>query len=129
MLYTLTFHFIPRLNSSQSFSQRQTIACTGSNTLEQLRANLTVGGDNIPIEDHDGSSADESDGASERGEGEGTPPVRPGISGRFGGEGDEGRRTRWKDERRETGCAFIAEGLVYADNGENKQDYAACVPP
>ncbi|GAA5936315.1 hypothetical protein JCM3775_006462 [Rhodotorula graminis] len=126
LLFTISFHCIPRINGVQSLSYRQVIVCTGSNTLEQLRANLTVGGDIIPVEEQDDVGSDQGEGDDDddddesmgrRGRGRGD------SAGILGGE-DGGDRTRWRNERRETGCAFVAEGLVYADDDENKQNYA-----
>ncbi|BGP41016.1 hypothetical protein JCM10449v2_004985 [Rhodotorula kratochvilovae] len=129
VLYTLTFHFVPRNGPGQSLNQLQTVVCLGSNTLEELRLNLTVGGDNIPVEDDGqlerGGAGGSDDGESDGGDEDGALPApRAAFAGRFGGERDDGACTRWKDKRKETGCAFVAEGFIYADAGPNKADYA-----
>ncbi|GAA6056101.1 hypothetical protein JCM3770_001968 [Rhodotorula araucariae] len=129
VLYTLTFHFLPRRGPTQSLSQQQTVVCLGTNTLEQLRKNLTIGGDNIPIEDdgyteHDRAGGIGEDGSDEEtGDGALLAHGAP-LAGRFGGEERGAEQTRWRNERRETGCAFVAEGFIYADGDPDKADYA-----
>ncbi|EGU11982.1 RNA binding protein [Rhodotorula toruloides ATCC 204091] len=101
LVYTITFHSIPRIVHKTPYSvQRQTLVCLGSNTLSHIRSNLMIGGDNIPQR----------------------------LAGNFGGESGEEeveeRPTEWKNERRVTGAAFVAEGRIYADDAPGASDYA-----
>ncbi|GAA5912686.1 hypothetical protein JCM8208_007730 [Rhodotorula glutinis] len=131
LLFTISFHCIPRQHGSQSLSHRQVIVCTGSNTLEQLRANLTVGGDKIPVE-KEPDEVDEDGGSGQGGSVDGVDDedsegsAREGSAGPLGDEHSD-VRTRWRNERRETGCAFVAEGLIYADDAEDKHNYAELI--
>ncbi|GAA6023091.1 hypothetical protein JCM11491_002330 [Sporobolomyces phaffii] len=66
ILLTITFHpisrIVRRINTSP---QQQTFVCLGSNTLGDLRDNLTAGGDGIPREaepDEERATADENTG-------------------------------------------------------------------
>jgi len=99
---------------------------------------MTVGGANIPVEeppeneDDGGSGGGGSERGSDEDDGEaqgrrpGASEATPGPLGGGGVDDDEGQ-TRWKNELRETGCAFLAEGFVYPEDDDNKENYAECV--
>ncbi|GEM08092.1 small nuclear RNA activating complex, polypeptide 3, 50kDa [Rhodotorula toruloides] len=143
LVYTITFHSIPRVVHKISYSvQRQTLVCLGSTTLSHIRANLMIGGDNIPVEktgESDDKEEQEAEKESVEDEDEeqaeeqqeeievyDRPQQR--LGGNFGGESGneeaEERPTEWKNERRVTGAAFVAEGRIYADDAEGVSDYA-----
>lgn len=146
LVYTITFQSIPRIVHKIPYSvQRQTLVCLGSTTLSQIRSNLMVGGDNVPVEksgdseDEDEAAGDEEqEGIDEAEEDEAAEQLqeeidvydRPStrLGGNFGGipEDDEAPEayTEWKNERRVTGAAFVAEGRIYADDAEGVLDYA-----
>lgn len=149
LVYTITFHSIPRIVHKTPYSvQRQTLVCLGSSTLSHIRSNLMIGGDNVPVE-KSGESDDEEKQEAEKDteededededEAEEQPEAievydRPQqrLAGNFGGESGEEeaeeRPTQWKNERRVTGAAFVAEGRIYADDAPGVSDYAECVP-
>ncbi|BGP09061.1 hypothetical protein JCM10049v2_004916 [Rhodotorula toruloides] len=145
LVYTITFHSIPRIVHKTPYSvQRQTLVCLGSSTLSHIRSNLMIGGDNVPVE-KSGESDDEEKQEAEKDteededededEAEEQPEAievydRPQqrLAGNFGGESGEEeaeeRPTQWKNERRVTGAAFVAEGRIYADDAPGVSDYA-----
>ncbi|BGO99602.1 RNA binding protein [Rhodotorula toruloides] len=147
LVYTITFHSIPRIVHKTPYSvQRQTLVCLGSNTLSHIRSNLMIGGDNIPVEqtsepddeeeqeaekevekeDKESEDEEEAEEQSEAIEVYDRPQQR--LAGNFGGESGEEeveeRPTEWKNERRVTGAAFVAEGRIYADDAPGASDYA-----
>lgn len=137
VLYTITFQPVPHGPGVHHVPQ-QKLVCLGTTTLTEIRDNLLVGGDNIPIEETDregsvagvdsdgeanGSDTDEGD---EDGFGYRGPDRRPSEEYFGGGETKtaEPRAPKWKNERRTTGAAFVVEDWIYADTREGMQDYA-----
>ncbi|GAA5883657.1 hypothetical protein JCM3774_003080 [Rhodotorula dairenensis] len=148
VLYSVTVHPAPHGPGTQHIPQ-QKLACLGTTTLAEIRDNLLVGGDNIPVEesaaddDADGTRSDDEaeDGESEAdaegaegADGDGfdysAQPPPPAGDEFFGGgvtAPSKPVEVRWKNERRSTGAAFIVEGTVYADQREGMQDYASSI--
>ncbi|GAA5902118.1 hypothetical protein JCM5296_006608 [Sporobolomyces johnsonii] len=140
VVYTITFHPIPRIiGKVANTPQRQVLVCLGSTTLWQLRANLLVGGDNIPAEaapspptePNEDEDEDDEDDASEDPEANVTRAMYDGTQlGSFFGGGvlpEEQAKVQWTKERRITGAAFAAEGVLYPDQGDGKTDYAQMI--
>ncbi|BGP33050.1 hypothetical protein JCM10296v2_004839 [Rhodotorula toruloides] len=146
LVYTITFHSIPRIVHKTPYSvQRQTLVCLGSTTLAHIRSNLMIGGDNIPVEktgESDGEEEqeleEEAEKQAEESEDEEEVEEQPEaievydrpqqrLAGNFGGESGEEeaeeRPTEWENERRVTGAAFVAEGRIYADDAPGVSDY------
>lgn len=137
VLYSLTFH--PAGHTSEhNHRPQQQLVCLGTTTLAEIRDNLMVGGDNIPVEekgtgpgpadaDADASAASEDDSAVDE-DGFGYQESDRQRGEEFFGGGTRGpvpaRQLRWKNERRTTGAAFVAEDVVYADTREGMEDYA-----
>lgn len=144
VLYSITVHPAPYGPGTQHVPQ-QKLVCLGTTTLAEIRDNLVVGGDNIPVEepaaddDHVGNDSDAGDSGGEDRDAadedgfdySAQQPPKP--SDEFFGGGSaapaSSREVRWKNERRVTGAAFIVEGTIYADKREGMQeDYARCEP-
>lgn len=144
VLYSITVHPAPYGPGTQHVPQ-QKLVCLGTTTLAEIRDNLVVGGDNIPVEGPAGDQ-NHAENGSDAGDGSGEDrdaadedgfdysaqqPQKP--SNEFFGGGSaapaSAREVRWKNERRVTGAAFIVEGTVYADKREGMhEDYARCEP-
>ncbi|GAA5960505.1 hypothetical protein JCM21900_000121 [Sporobolomyces salmonicolor] len=138
LVYTITFHPIPRIiGKVASTPQRQVLVCLGSTTLWQLRANLLVGGDNMPAEaapsapTEPNEEEDNEDDAANDSTADGTNEMYGGVKleSFFGGGvlPEEQANVRWTQERRVTGAAFAAEGVLYPDQGGGKTDYAQMI--
>lgn len=143
VLYSITIHPAPYGPGTQHVPQ-QKLVCLGTTTLAEIRDNLVVGGDNIPVEKpaaDENSAEKESDTAGDSGGEDGDAADEDGFdysaqqpqkpTDEFFGGGSaapaSAREVRWKNERRVTGAAFIVEGTVYADKREGMQeDYARC---
>ncbi|GAA5988284.1 hypothetical protein JCM10908_002149 [Rhodotorula pacifica] len=146
MLYTITVHPAPHGLHTQHVPQ-QKLVCLGTTTLAEIRDNLLVGGDNIPVEvtaengqngdrsstadggDEEEDDEEEKEGGDEDGFDYSTQQQKP--DDEFFGGGLAApvhqHETRWKNERRLTGAVFVAEGVVYADKREGMQDYASFI--
>ncbi|KAG0659690.1 hypothetical protein C6P46_005049 [Rhodotorula mucilaginosa] len=145
VLYSITVHPAPYGPGTQHVPQ-QKLVCLGTTTLAEIRDNLVVGGDNIPVEEpaaDEDPAENESDAGDSGGEEENRgaadedgfdysaqQPPKP--TDEFFGGGSaapaSAREVRWKNERRVTGAAFIVEGRIYADKREGMQeDYASMI--
>lgn len=143
VLYSITVHPAPYGPGTQHVPQ-QKLVCLGTTTLAEIRDNLVVGGDNIPVEGPAGDQ-NHAENGSDAGDGSGEDrdaadedgfdysaqqPQKP--SNEFFGGGSaapaSAREVRWKNERRVTGAAFTVEGTVYADKREGMhEDYASII--
>ncbi|GAA6059476.1 hypothetical protein JCM10212_002219 [Sporobolomyces blumeae] len=144
IVLTLTFHAVARVTGKvYTVPQQQTLVCLASNTLAELRANLNVNGDAVPVEvddeDEDGSveaGSEDSDSSSSAGhhyrrkdsaqgrrETASPVPDRRRASGVFL-EAKPDRPVEWKAKRRVTGAVFAVEGVLYADVPDGAKDYA-----
>ncbi|GAA5934999.1 uncharacterized protein JCM15063_003124 [Sporobolomyces koalae] len=93
VIITISFHPISKVAGKHSTTpQAQTLVCLGSNTLQEIRDNLNVGGDGIPVEvesddendrqDNEGNEDDDSNNDEDVAEEQ--------VDGRYGiGEMDE----------------------------------------
>lgn len=119
VLLTITFHPISKIHRKIHTSpQQQTLVCLASNTLGELRDNLTAGGDSIPKELEPSQAPHDNGDAEEEGSDAESRQEEEQV-GQFGiGEMDEMGTIASATRKRITGHFGDGEHPTYSESGK-----------